>query len=68
MNAALNNAGIIIAPTFMVRSLLEQERLETVLDDYMPTETGLYAIYPHSKLVSKKVRVFVDYLAETWCT
>ena len=68
MNAALNNAGIIIAPTFMVRSVLEQGRLETVLDDYMPTETGLYAVYPYSRLVSKKVRVFVDYLAETWST
>lgn len=68
MNAALNNAGIIIAPTFMVRSVLEQGRLEMILDDFMPTKTGLYAVYPYSRLVSKKVRVFVDYLAETWST
>ena len=68
MNAALNNAGIIIAPTFMVRSVLEQDRLETVLDEYMPTETGLYAVYPYSRLVSKKIRVFMDYLVETWST
>ena len=66
MNAALNHAGIFLAPTFMVRSALQQGRLETVLDDYMSTETGLYAVYPYSKLVSKKVRVLVDFLAETW--
>jgi DNA-binding transcriptional LysR family regulator len=66
MNAALNHAGIFVAPTFMVRSALERGLLETVLDDYMPTETGLYAVYPYSKLVSKNVRVFVDYLADAW--
>ena len=66
MNAALNGIGILMAPTFMVTSALEEGRLETVLDDYTPARTGLYAIYPHSKLVSKKVRVFIDYLAETW--
>lgn len=66
MNAALNNAGIMIAPAFMVTSVLQQGRLETVLDNYTPTETGLYAVYPYSKLVSKKVRVFVNYLAKAW--
>jgi len=66
LNAAVNHAGIIMAPSFMVKSELEQGRLETILDGYQPTETGLYAIYPYSKLVSKKIRVFVDYLAETW--
>ena len=68
MNAALNNIGILRAPTFMVSSALEHGRLQTVLDDYMPARTGLYAVYPQSKLVSKKVRVFVDYLAEKWST
>lgn len=66
MNAALNDIGILMAPTFMVSSALQEGRLETVLDDYTPTKTGLYAVYPHSKLVSKKVRAFIDYLAETW--
>ena len=66
MNAALSGSGMFMAPTFMVSSVLEQGRLETVLDDYIPKETGLYAVYPYTKLVSKKVRVFVDYLAETW--
>lgn len=66
MNAALNGFGILMAPTFMVASALQQGRLETVLDDYTPSRTGLYAVYPYSKLVSKKVRAFVDYLVEAW--
>jgi len=66
INAALNHAGVFMAPAFMVESALQQGRMETVLDDYMSTETGLYAVYPYSKLVSKKVRVVVGFLAEIW--
>ena len=66
LNAALNHAGILMAPSFMVSSALEEGMLETVLDVFMPTQTGLYAVYPYSKLVSKKIRVFVDYLVDEW--
>ena len=66
MNAALNDNGIFIGPTFMIASALEDGRLETILDDYTPVTTGLYAVYPYSKLVSTKVRAFVDHIAGTW--
>lgn len=66
MEAALNNSGIFIGPTYMVSSALKEGRLKTVLDDYTPATPGLYAVYPYSKLVSTKVRAFVDYLVETW--
>ena len=66
MNAALNGNGIFIGPTFMIASALEEGRLETVLDQYTLVTTGLYAVYPYSKLVSTKVRAFVDFIAESW--
>ena len=66
MSAGLNGNGIFIGPTYMVASALKEGKLKTVLDDYAPASTGLYAVYPHSKLVSTKVRAFVDYLVETW--
>jgi len=66
MNAALNGNGIFIGPTFMIASTLEEGRLETILDDYTPMTTGLYAVYPYSKLVSTKVRAFVDFITESW--
>ena len=66
MNATLNGNGIFIGPTFMIVSALEEGRLETVLDQYTPVTTGLYAVYPYSKLVSTKVRAFVDFIAESW--
>ena len=66
MDAALNGNGIFIGPTFMIVSALEEGRLETVLNQYTPVTTGLYAVYPYSKLVSTKVRAFVDFIAESW--
>ena len=66
MNAALNGNGIFIGPTFMITSALKEGRLETILDQYTPLTTGLYAVYPQSKLVSAKVRAFVDFIAESW--
>ena len=66
MNAALNGSGIFIGPTFMIASALKEGRLETVLDRYTPMTSGLYLVYPYSKLVSTKVRAFVDFIAELW--
>lgn len=66
MNAALNGKGIFIGPTFMIDRALEEGRLETLLDEYTSMTTGLYAVYPYSKLVSTKVRAFVDFIAESW--
>ena len=66
MNAALNGNGIFIGPTFMIASALKEGRLVTVLDQYTPMTTGLYVVYPYSKLVSRKVRAFVDFIAESW--
>jgi DNA-binding transcriptional LysR family regulator len=66
MNAALNGNGIFIGPTFMIARALEEGRLETVLDQYTPLTAGLYAVYPYTKLVSTKVRAFVDFIAESW--
>ena len=66
MSAALNGNGIFIGPTFMIARALEEGQLETILDDYTVVTTGLYAVYPYSKLVSTKVRAFVDFIAASW--
>ena len=66
MNAAQNDRGVFIGPTFMIASALKERKLETVLDQYTPMTTGLYVVYPYSKLVSTKVRAFVDFIAESW--
>lgn len=66
LDAGLKGKGVFIAPSFMVASALKDQRLEQVLESYALSSTGLFAVYPYSKLVSRKVRVFIDYLQEAW--
>ena len=37
--------------------------LAPVLTEFCDADTGIYALYPHSRHVSPKVRAFVDFLA-----
>lgn len=62
--AALDGAGIIREPHFIVGTDLQAGRLVELLPDFPPPEIGVYALYPSRKHLSAKVRTFVDYLVE----
>ncbi|WP_102958672.1 LysR family transcriptional regulator [Mangrovicella endophytica] len=61
--AAIAGLGLALSPTFVIRNDLAAGRLVTVLDEYMPSEAGIYAVFPHRRHLPARVRVFVDYLA-----
>ncbi len=61
--AALAGMGIARLPTFIVGPHLRRGRLEALLPDHPVPETGIHAVYPASRNLSLKVRVFVDFLA-----
>lgn len=62
--AALEGEGVIFQPSFLVGDDLRAGRLVELLPGYQPLEIGIYAVYPHRKYLSAKVRTFVDYLVE----
>ena len=66
LDAATNGQGVLIGPTYMLADAMRAGRLEAVLEAYSRPIMGLYAVYPYSKLVSSKVRAFVDHLVEAW--
>ena len=35
-----------------------------VLDKYLPTGGGIFAVYPHRRYLPAKVRTLVDFLAQ----
>lgn len=62
--AALGGAGVFLTPTFIVSEDLRNGRLKAELTEYMETDLAIYAVYPHNRYLSAKVRAFVDFLAE----
>jgi DNA-binding transcriptional LysR family regulator len=66
LTAALSDVGLIVVHEWMVRQLVSQGRLAKVLGNYTvnprPGDAELYAVYPSSRGLSRKVRVFVDFL------
>jgi hypothetical protein len=40
--------------------------LQVVLDEFETPVVPIHAVYAHARLLSAKVRTFVDYLAAAW--
>lgn len=66
MDAMRHGAGLCVAPTFMAWQDLAQDRVETVLPDWTLPEYRVFAVYPHRRFLSPKVRVFLDELASAF--
>src|SRR5207249_6373603 len=68
LTAGIAGIGLIIVQEWMVRPLVAAGVMLRVLGDWVvsprPGDADLYAIYPSSRGVSRKVRVFVDFLSE----
>ncbi len=62
--AALGGLGIARLPTFIVGQHLRDGSLEALLTGFPVPEQGIHAVYPHSRNLSVKVRVFIDFLAD----
>jgi DNA-binding transcriptional LysR family regulator len=62
--AALNGRGIALLPTFIAGAELESAALVPVLKKYQAPEIALYAIYPPTRHLSSKVRLFIDFLVD----
>ncbi len=67
VSAAVAGIGVVIAPSFLLVDELLAGRLEPLLLDWPITVVPhIYALYPHRRFVSPKVRAFVDSLREVY--
>lgn len=62
--AALNGAGIMRAPTFVVGEDVRTGRLQSVLTNYLLPEVSIYAVFAQRKHLSPKVRAFIEFMSE----
>jgi DNA-binding transcriptional LysR family regulator len=61
--AAIEGAGVLMQPSFIVGDALRDGRLVRVLPDWGLPELTINAVYPSARHLSPKVRRFVDFLA-----
>jgi DNA-binding transcriptional LysR family regulator len=61
-DAAVKGCGIALLPVFIAEKELEDGALRAVLSDYTAPPLTLYAIYPPTRHLALKVRLFIDFL------
>ncbi len=59
--AAINGLGIIKLPTYVVGHDIKKGKLKRIFNDYQLPPLEIYAVYPHRKHLSAKVRLFIDF-------
>ena len=65
MKAAVAGFGVTLLPSFIIGEEVRAGRLQPLLTDWTAgNPLAIHAIYPASRNLSPKVRVFVDFLAE----
>ena len=64
VDAALKGLGIVQLPDYYVQKHLASGELVSLLDNYREPEEEIWAVYPHNRHLSPKIRLLVDYLAE----
>lgn len=62
--AAIAGGGLAYLPTFVVHEAVADGRLEICLSGFEKDPISLYAVYPTTRHLSVKIRVFTDFLVE----
>lgn len=64
LDAALKGLGVVQLPDYYVQEYIQSGELIALLEGYQPSDEGVWALYPHNRHLSPKVRVLVDFLSE----
>ncbi|MBO6895068.1 MAG: LysR family transcriptional regulator [Roseibium sp.] len=64
--AARLGLGFLRTPLFFVRDDVASGDLVVLLENYEEPLRGIYAVYPHRRHLSAKVRAFVDFLVDCY--
>ncbi len=62
LDATLQGLGICQLPNFYVDAAVAEGRLVPLLEDCLPADEGVWAVYPHLRLLPAKVRLLVEHL------
>lgn len=63
-SAAEQGNGVVLLPTFILCDAIKEGKLIPLLPRYRIRPVGIYAVFPSSRLLSAKVRLWVDYMVD----
>ena len=63
VDAALKGLGIVQLPDYYIKDHLRNGRLIALLDNHKVPDEGIWAIYPHNRHLSPKIKLLVEYLS-----
>lgn len=61
-DVAASGTGIVMAPAFLVAEHLRNGRLRRILPEWEVASGAVWALYPHRRHLSAKVRTFINFL------
>ncbi|MDB4837012.1 LysR family transcriptional regulator [Marinomonas sp.] len=64
--AALAGFGIVYVPRCCVYEDLQQGSLVNILKEFKPRELGVYAIYPSTKYLPRKLKFLIEHLKQAY--
>jgi DNA-binding transcriptional LysR family regulator len=63
-DVAVKGRGIALIPEFIAADALKNGSLQAVLENYSAPPLALYAVYPPTRHLAVKVRLFIDFLVD----
>ncbi|MBH68665.1 MAG: transcriptional regulator [Rhodospirillaceae bacterium] len=66
LSTVLAGGGLSMLQAFMVGEYIKNKQLIPVLEDFVREDIPIFAVYPSSRHLSPKVRVFVDFLLKKY--
>jgi DNA-binding transcriptional LysR family regulator len=61
---AMAGHGIILTPSFIAWQAIAAGHLVSVMPKYCPQQLSAYAVYPQTRYLSRRARIFIDFLVE----
>lgn len=62
--AAVEGIGIVLLPGYMMTKHIQKGKLVNLLEGYCPQNIGINAVYPATRHLASKVRLFIDFLVQ----
>ena len=66
LECVLSGIGIAVMPNWLIQPQLDSGELLTIMDDFIPTELPINAVYPQNNYIPLKVRCFINYIREAY--